>query len=375
MSNKPDGYLLAIGLMSGTSVDGVDVASLYVSADGKHVLQTDHQPYMLDYSVSTRSDVIELIAGNGNEKLLENKLTQHHAQAVEQFLQRNNIPPSDVYVIGFHGQTVLHDPNNNMTKQLGDGQLLSKLTGIDVVYDFRSEDVAQGGQGAPLLPIYHQLIMEDQDLPIIVVNIGGVANITWIGPNGQLMACDTGPGNALIDDMMERCTGRQLDMHGQLAAKGIANQELVDKVILDDYLSKSPPKSLDRNHFHWLLDDPAFNAMTDADIMATLTEVTAQSIILSGKLFPDSATKWVITGGGRHNQTLMMMLKRAAKECPVVAIESLGFNGDAIEAQGFALLAVLSQLGLPYSFPHTTGVSKPCSGGILVDHADIMHQT
>ena len=347
----------AIGLMSGTSADGVDAA--YLETDGHGFVQTG-EAASFPYDPSFRRRLLAAMGDAVNPTLpdLEHELTEHHARAVELLLLQMGKDADDINIIGFHGQTIFHDPANRKTLQIGDGALLANLTGIDVINDFRSADVAAGGQGAPLVPLYHAAIAYDWEKPIAIVNIGGVANITFVS-NDIITAFDCGPGNALMDDAMQEFFGMPCDMDGGIAAMGSVDDAMLADWIADDYFSQAAPKSLDRNHFKNLCD---VSAMMPDEALATLCEFTARSIISSEKILPATPTQWIITGGGRKNPELMRRIAAHTK-APVKNIDDLGWNGDALEAQAFAYLAVRSKLGLPLSLPTTTGVPEPTRGG------------
>jgi anhydro-N-acetylmuramic acid kinase len=263
-------------------------------------------------------------------------------------------------VVGFHGHTVLHAPERGLTLQLGDGAELARRLALDVVYDLRAADVAAGGQGAPLAPAYHAALMARQSKPVVIVNIGGVANVTWIGAAGELLAFDTGPGNAMIDDWMQRRRGLARDDNGALAAVGRAHADVVTDYLRHAYFGEPPPKSLDRNAF--ALD--AVAGLSDADGAATLTAFTVASIARAREHFPEQPCLWVVSGGGRRNKTLMAMLAGRV-EAAVAPAEAAGVDGDAMEAEAWAYLAVRSLKGLPISFPGTTGVPAPLPGGVV----------
>jgi anhydro-N-acetylmuramic acid kinase len=303
------------------------------------------------------------LGGKGEVAAVERELTEIHAAAVRALLAVDSVAPESVTVVGFHGQTILHEPHRRRTWQIGDGALLARLTGIDVVNDFRSRDVAEGGQGAPLVPLYHAALAAGLPRPLAVLNIGGVANVTWIGEHGdtgELLAFDTGPGNALLDDWALRHTGRPVDSGGSLARAGRVNEPALATLLANPYFDLPAPKSLDRDAF-----DPApLAGLSAADGAATLVAFTAASIARSAELFPRPVQRWLVTGGGRHNPVLMAALgKRLA--VPVAPVEDVGWQGDALEAQAFAYLAVRSLRGLPLSVPGTTGVPRPMTGGQL----------
>ncbi len=272
--------------------------------------------------------------------------------------------PEDIDVIGFHGQTIFHDPANRKTLQIGDGAALAQATGINVVNDFRTADVAAGGQGAPLVPLYHAAIATTWEKPCMIVNIGGVANATYIdrhsreSGNPEIMyACDTGPGNALMDDAMQEFFGMPSDMDGGIASTGTPREDLLSTWLADEFFTRPAPKSLDRNHFKINVSD----LMPD-EALATLAEFTARSIVQSAQLFPAPPKQWIITGGGRKNQHLMARL-HALAAAPVHDISDLKWDGDALEAQAFGYLAARHLLKLPLSLPTTTGVPAPTLGG------------
>ncbi len=352
----------ALGLMSGTSMDGIDAA--IITTDGHKLLQTGlGKTY--PYSQTFRDKLRQLIAGDGDKNAITAELTHLHAKAAIELMASAKINKNQIDLIGFHGHTIDHRPVDGVTTQIGDGQLLSQLTGVNVVNDFRSNDVKHGGQGAPLVPIFHHALLMQQPKPVAVVNIGGVANVTWIGQNeGELLAFDTGPGNALLDDWMHVACGKNFDEGGVLAKTGIVDQELLKILLEDQYFTKKPPKSLDRNHFTGI---KAAGKISPADGAAILVAFTAQTIALAARHFPAQANKWLIAGGGRHNAAIMDYLAMLLPQ-PVVNIDKLGIDGDMLEAQAFAFLAVRNVLGLPISYPGTTDVKTPMQGGLLHEY-------
>ncbi|MGE4314162.1 MAG: anhydro-N-acetylmuramic acid kinase, partial [Pseudobdellovibrionaceae bacterium] len=290
---------------------------------------------------------------------VEQELTEIHALAVKNLLAKYGNPHVDF--IGFHGQTITHEPENGFTWQIGDGPLLARETGIDVVCDFRSADVAAGGQGAPLIPLYHKALAEAAGLkkPCAILNIGGVANVTFIGEGeNDILAFDTGPGNALMDDFILERLGVPYDKDGRLAAEGVENKDCIDAFLRAAYFDAVPPKSLDRGAWH-----PEVSLLSNEDGMATLQGCTRESIIKATQHFSAPAKAWYVCGGGRKNASLMKGL-RDRLGVPVEPVDTLGWDGDALEAEGFAYLAVRSHLGLPLSLPSTTGVKAPQTGGV-----------
>lgn len=353
----------AIGLMSGTSLDGIDVALLETNGhDFVRPLAFVSRPYDAAFREQLRSILGSRDRSTPNVIRLERDLTEHHASAVKEFVQLNAELCRSVDVIGFHGQTIWHAPQDKITIQIGDGALLARLTGIAVVNDFRSADVAAGGHGAPLVPLYHAALSANLPKPVVILNIGGVANITWIGSRGgeDILAFDTGPGNALIDDWVLQKKSVAFDRDGVLASQGKIDASHVTKFMQHPYFEKVPPKSLDRNGL--VINVPAEWSAEDG--AATLTMMTARSVAQSLTHVAVRPQNIYVTGGGRLNKTLMRWIGELTK-IPVAPVDKLGWNGDALEAEAFAYLAVRSMLGLPISLPSTTGVAKPMAGGRL----------
>jgi len=349
---------LALGLMSGTSCDGIDAALL--TTDGRANVAFGpvlSEPYPEDFRGRLRA----VLGGRGAVSEVSEELTRRHAAVVDRLLKRADLLPGAIQVLGFHGQTILHEPEKRRTWQIGDGALLAKLTGIDTVSDFRSADVAAGGQGAPFVPLYHQALAAKLARPLAVLNIGGVANVSFIGDDEEsLLAFDTGPGNAMMDDWAFRHTGRPVDEDGRLASSGRIDRKALDSLMSHGYFALAAPKSLDRDAF----DPAAVSHLSPADGAATLVAFTAASIAHSREALPEAPRRWLVTGGGRHNPALMTAL-RAELGVPVDPVESVGWNGDVLEAQAFAYLAVRSLAKLPLSVPGTTGVPHPMTGGKL----------
>ena len=356
MSN--DSLRWAIGLMSGTSLDGVDAA--LIRSDGRALIETGHAITM-PYDEAFRSELRAVLGGKGDVAAVERALTLRHAAAVEALLAAGDVARTEIAVIGFHGQTILQAPEQKRTWQIGDGALLAAKTRIDVVTDFHSQDIAAGGQGAPLAPLYHAALAAPLERPLAVLNLGGVGNVTWIGvAAGQLIAFDTGPGNALIDDWVQRQNGQRCDRDGALAAAGRVDRKALATLLDHSYFEEKPPKSLDRDAF----DSAPVAGLSAADGAATLTAFTAAAVARARAHLPAAPHRWLVTGGGRHNPTLMKAL-RAELEVPVEPVEAVGWNGDTLEAQAFAYLALRSLDGLPLSLPSTTGVDWPTGGGVL----------
>lgn len=349
----------AIGLMSGTSLDGIDAA--LISTDGESRIER-HAFLTVPYDDGLRARIRAVLNITPDRiaatKDVEKELTTAQAQVVKQLLKQAGVAAEEVDLVGFHGQTVAHAPDKGWTCQLGDGGLLANLTGIPVVNDFRTADVQAGGQGAPLVPVYHQALAAGQELPVAFLNIGGVANVTFVG--SDVIAFDTGPGNALIDDWMLRKTGKKHDDNGATAAKGKVDAAVLSHLLSHPYFLSRAPKSLDRNAFA----TDAWQKLSLEDGAATLSAFTAAAVEKSLDHLPAKPKKWIVAGGGRLNATIMKMLQERLG-VPVVSIDTLGLNGDAIEAEAFAYMAVRSYRGLPISFPKTTGVPRPMVGGKL----------
>jgi anhydro-N-acetylmuramic acid kinase len=361
--------LKVIGLMSGTSLDGIDAVLLETDGEGVAVPGAALTvPYNADTRAMLRKalDDAQRIAQGApvpySIREAERISTEAHALAVLALLEKARLQAADVALIGYHGQTILHRPEQRWTWQIGDGALLARLTGIDVVNDFRSADVKAGGEGAPLVPLYHAALVKETaslELPVAVVNIGGVANVTYISRDA-ILAFDTGPGNAPIDDWAQRHTGKPVDEGGALARAGRVNDAALTEMLQHRFFERVPPKSLDRLDF---TAEPIAHLSAE-DGAATLTAFSAAAIARAREHFPEPATTWVICGGGRLNPRLMAEL-RARMNAPVLSAENAGWRGDFIEAEAFAYLAVRSVKGLPLSLPTTTNVRQPITGGRL----------
>jgi anhydro-N-acetylmuramic acid kinase len=358
--------MLAIGLMSGTSLDGVDAALIETDGAG-HVRAL---AFVGDaYSGEERAAIgravqealrMERPGETAAIRSAERLLTDRHADAVARLLDAAGVQAEAVGVIGFHGQTIAHRPDRGWTWQIGDGALLAERTGINVVDQLRIDDVAAGGQGAPLLPVYHRALCAELPKPVAVLNLGGVGNITWIGEGDDLIAFDTGPANGLINQWVEHHSGEAFDAEGALAATGQVHASVLDVLLDNPWFDLPAPKSLDRHDF---TDQPAMG-LSLSDGAATLTRFTAETVALAFPHLPERPRRLIVAGGGRHNPTLIRMIGEACGLAPE-PIEALGWNGDATEAEGFAYMAVRSLAGLPISFPGTTGVPAPMSGGRL----------
>lgn len=356
-----------IGLMSGTSLDGVDAAM--IETDGVDIAGFGPSVFVA-YSEADQSILLAAVGlwpGEDAGLLAAAGAVIHdrHLAALA------GLPTADL--IGFHGQTLAHDPAQRRTHQLGDGAVLAQATGIRTVWDFRTADMANGGQGAPLVPFYHFALARRAGLraPVAFLNIGGVANVTWVDPArerpeepGALLAFDTGPGNAVLNDFIRLRTGAGYDDGGRIAAQGQVDNRLVAAWLHGGYFARKPPKSLDRNDFHRVLHDVA--QMATADGAATLTAFAAQGMAAAAQHFPRAIAGLYVCGGGRRNSTLMAMLQDSLP-MEVLPVEAAGLDGDMLEAQAFAWLAARLACGLPISAPDTTGCLTPTSGGKIAD--------
>ena len=355
------GAVWALGTMSGTSLDGVDAAM--VLTDGTRILefgQVEYRPYSEPERVILRAG-LGLWPGDAGVDAAAEVVETAHAEVLARF--------KGAEIIGFHGQTLAHDPRGRGTHQAGSGAVLAEILGLPVVWDFRTADVQLGGQGAPLAPFFHFACARHigADAPLAILNLGGVGNLTWINPQfaapdmpGAMLAFDTGPANAPVNDLMFARLGRQQDRHGALAATGVPDQAVLDAFLRHAYFFRMPPKSIDRNDFQGLSE--AVARLCDADAAATLTLAAAQAVARGAEHFPHAVTRVLVTGGGRHNATLMAMLQTVLP-CPVEPVEEVGLNGDMLEAQAFAYLAVRVARGMPTSCPSTTGVAGVVGGG------------
>jgi anhydro-N-acetylmuramic acid kinase len=352
---------LALGLISGTSMDGIDAA--IIETDGEEV-GAPVAAITVPYPAALRQTLLAIAQDAARAEAdpladIERAVTEANAAAIVAVLDAARLGPDDIAVVGLHGQTILHRPQQRFTRQLGDGARLAALSGIDVVGGFRLADVAAGGQGAPLAPLFHAALARDLPQPLVVLNLGGVGNVTYLD-HGTILAFDTGPGSAMIDDWVRRHTGVPYDEDGRIARSGRVDDACLARLLASDYFTTPPPKSLDRNEF----PVSAVEGLSVADGAATLAAFTVASVAAGRRFFPGMPLRWLVTGGGRHNKSLMDGLA-AALHAPVDPVEAAGWHGDALEAQAFAFLAQRSRRGLPLSLPSTTGVPEPMPGGVL----------
>lgn len=359
----PERPLRCIGMISGTSADGIDVA--LVETNGETLTRlgpTGTAPYR----ASTRADVLAVVdaggrPGEAEADRLAVEIEADHVSAFQAFCTRHGIDPAEVDLVGFHGQTVFHDPAQRITTQLGDPGRLAAALARPVVGRFRDADMAAGGEGAPIVPLYHAALADPWPKPVALLNIGGVSNVTVIADDAVL-AFDIGPGNAPLDDWVRRHTGAECDRDGALSLAGTADPNRVAAALTHPYLERRGPRSLDRNDF---TAAPA-DGLSPADGAATLVAITAGAIARARDGLDRPPLRWLVCGGGRRNPAIMAAL-REILGAPVDPIEVEGLNGDAIEAQAIAFLAVRSRRGLPLTLPTTTGCTAPTPGGIAFD--------
>jgi len=361
--------MTAIGLMSGTSMDGVDAA--VVRTDGVDRVEVG-AALTIPYRNGIRQRLQRLVMSGGTDKdearQVGREITLAHVDAVQRLLAGAGLSPSAVDVVGFHGHTVRHAPAERMTWQIGDPSLLAQRIDMTVVGHFRDADVQAGGQGAPLVPLYHAARAQNLEKPLAVLNIGGVANVTWLGEvsnatwlgeDGSIAAFDCGPGNALIDDFVAARTGKPYDSAGTLSLSGTVNQDVLARLLDHPFFDQAPPKSLDRNVFDLALVDHLSTSDGAATLAAFTVTAAARSILRLG-----TPKRLLVSGGGRLNRALVAGLATELEGVEVAPVEAVGWRGDALEAEAFGYLAVRSLEGLPLSLPSTTGVPNPMSGGV-----------
>jgi anhydro-N-acetylmuramic acid kinase len=351
--------LLALGAISGTSMDAIDLA--LIRTDGEGVVEPiagAAYPYPPELKQRLIAALVNPeIAETAPLTELENAVTDAFGATIQRFLAEKNIAHVDL--VGLHGQTIWHRPEKRFTRQLGDGQRLANRLNIPVVNRFRHADVAAGGQGAPFVPLYHAALARGLAQPLAVLNLGGVANITYLNGNA-IIACDTGPASALIDDRMRQHFGRDYDEDGTIAREGRIDRTVLASLMQNLFFASPPPKSLDRNEFH--IRAQCVDRLAPRDQIATLTAFTIEATAAIVPHLPATPGRWLVTGGGRHNG---MFMKGFADRLsvPVEPVETVGWNGDLLEAECFGYLAVRSRKGLPLSLPTTTGVPHPVTGG------------
>lgn len=357
-----DEPLWVLGMMSGTSLDGVDAAM--VRTDGVEVLDFGPTAFR-PYTAGERATIARALGqwpGEAEVRAAAETVEAAHAEVAARF--------SGVDLLGFHGQTLAHDPGGRGTHQAGDGGALAEALGLPVVWDFRSADVALGGQGAPLVPFFHHALARrlGAGAPLAFLNLGGVGNLTWVDPAlpapetpGAILAFDTGPANAPVNDLMMARLGRDRDEGGALALAGRPDAAVIEDFLNHAFFYRVPPKSLDRNAFHDLLS--AVAGLSDTDAAATLTHAAAAAVARGAEHFPRKITRLLVAGGGRHNAALMAALCARLPGTEVQDIDATGLDGDMLEAQAFAYLAARVRRGLATSCPGTTGVRAAVGGG------------
>ncbi len=360
--------LTAIGLMSGTSMDGVDAA--IVTTDGVRIealgptASRGYSPKergVIRAAVDAAQDWARRTPPPQALHRASELITAAHSEVVQQLLKGH---VGKIDLIGFHGQTVLHRPDQHWTVQIGDGAVLATEVGLDVIADFRTADVAAGGQGAPFAPLYHKALVDSAapnsfpNGPVVVVNLGGIANVTYI-EGDTVLAFDTGPANGPIDDWVASHNRGSFDQDGAIAAKGTVDEARIAEALEHPFFDRLPPKSLDRLDFTMRLAE----GLSLEDGAATLTAFSAASLGAAARYFPGQPAVWIFCGGGRHNPTLLRMsAEKVSGRC--LSAEDMGWRGDYLEAEAFAFLAVRSSKGLPLSLPTTTGVPAPTCGGV-----------
>jgi anhydro-N-acetylmuramic acid kinase len=368
--------ICAIGLMSGTSMDGIDLA--VIVTDGEDAVErgpSHFVPYeaafrrRIEASLDDAKTITQRDQRPGDLAELEREITMRHAQAVSAFRAKLAGKWAAPELVGFHGQTVLHRPGQALTVQLGDGAVLARETGMAVVHDMRANDMRHGGQGAPLVPAYHAALARSLpdtwagSFPIAFVNIGGISNVTCVPKSGAPVAFDSGPGNALIDQWVSREGGLPFDENGMIASEGGVIRAVVARYLESPFFAKAAPKSLDRNDF--TLEHVAGAELADG--ARTLAAVSAEAILLSSRQMPEPPRLWIVCGGGRKNPHIVADLRSGAERAgaAVILAEDAALDGDAMEAEAWAYLAVRARRGLPLTFPTTTGCRAAVSGGVL----------
>ena len=365
--------ITAIGLMSGTSIDGIDAS--IIKSDGEdtlNLIEDSFFPYdkKIRFRIRSLKEKIAKPSDLDRNKLelndLEKEITLLHSYAVNKIVQKSKIKKPEINLVGLHGHTIFHSFHDKKTKQLGNGKTLSELTRLNVIYDFRKNDIKNGGHGAPLVPVFHKLLQKKLNLktPVVFVNIGGISNLSYLDKDNEMISFDSGPGNFLIDKLIQLKSNNkiQFDKNGEIAFSGKVNKTILDIYINDPYYKSLPPKSLDVNHFNL---NPVNNIGLENSI-ATLSELTSTTIVDSLNFFSQKPKKIILCGGGRKNKYILERIKKKS-HISTINIDEYKLNGDFIESQAFAYLAIRSLLKKSISFPDTTGVSKQSTGGKLIE--------
>ncbi|MBA1339322.1 MAG: anhydro-N-acetylmuramic acid kinase [Pelagibacterales bacterium] len=365
--------ITSIGLMSGTSSDGIDAS--VIKSDGEDIFDLIGN-YFYPYDNETKLKIRKLkekidkasdLKKNQEEiKTLEKEITLLHFKVINLLLNKLKINKSEIDLVGLHGHTIFHSFHEKKTKQLGDGKFLSQLTGLNVIYDFRENDLNNGGQGAPLVPIFHKLLQKKLQLspPVVFVNIGGISNLTYLNNNDEIISFDTGPGNYLIDKMLQLKSNDkiQYDKNGEIALKGKIDKNILNTYLEDPYYDLTPPKSLDVNDFNLSL----VRGISLENSITTLSELTSLTIVNSFNFFLKKPKEIILCGGGRKNNYIYKRIKKISNIL-THNIDAYEIDGDFVESQAFAYLAIRSYLKKSISFPKTTGVLKPTTGGKLIE--------
>ena len=365
--------ITAIGLMSGTSCDGIDASIIKSDGEDKLNLIGDYFfPYEENIKFRIRKfkekiDKALDLENNRKEVLnLDKEITFLHSKAIFLLLEKLKINKSEIDLVGLHGHTIFHSFQDKKTKQLGDGKALSKLTGLNIIYDFRENDLKSGGQGAPLVPIFHKLLQKKLKLktPLVFVNIGGISNLTYLDSKNDMFSFDSGPGNFLIDKLLQlKSNGKiQFDKNGDIASRGKVNRNILDSYLSEPYYNSLPPKSLDVNNFNL----SSVKKLSIENSITTLSELTVLTIVNSLKFFPNKPKKIILCGGGRKNKYIYKRIKEKSN-ISTFNIDKFKINGDFVESQAFAYLAIRSFFKKPITFTKTTGTLKPTTGGRFIE--------
>ena len=355
--------LWAIGLESDTAISGVDVA--LIQTDGVDIFERKAE-FSRPYSPTMRDAIAAVLGEKGQQDLtylrqVEEQVTQHHISAVKELLDMQDMSPRQIDVIGFSGHTVLNRPAQKLSIQIGDAQMMLDAFGIPVVNRFYQTDLASGGQGSPIFPVYYEALARPLEKPLVIFSIGGISSLTYVGANGELIAFDVGPGNVLIDKWMQQRLGAEMDFDGLWAAKGQVDERLLSKLMQHPAIIQNPPKALEREDFLPLLTDVEGSSLADG--AATLTALTCEALVQAcEKYLPEKPIQYIVTGGGAYNPTMVKYLRQHLT-APVKTANEIGWNTMCLDAESFAFLAVRSLFGLPFTYPTTTGVEFPLSGG------------
>tara|TARA_B110000259_G_C13958129_1_gene379568 strand:- start:116 stop:1231 length:1116 start_codon:yes stop_codon:yes gene_type:complete len=365
--------ITSIGLMSGTSSDGIDASIIKSNGENEvHFKGNLFLPYEEKMRHKIRdlkekiNSILDLKTNTSEIDNLGKEITFLHAKIVNLIIEKFELSKSKIDLIGFHGHTIFHNFKHKKTKQIGDGKLLSQLTGFNVVYNFRENDIKNGGHGAPLVPIFHNLLQIKLKLkmPLVFVNIGGISNLTYLNKDNEMISFDSGPGNFLIDKILQLKSNDkiQFDKDGMIAFTGNVDKNILDSYLSDPYYKFLPPKSLDVNDFNLGL----LKTLSLKDSVATLSELTALTIVNALNFFSLKSMEIILCGGGRKNKYIFERIKKLSN-IKISNIDNYKINGDFVESQAFAYLAIRSFLKKPISFPGTTGVERPITGGDFIE--------